>query len=106
MNDMDHPFAEAIRHLGTHNSYGFAVSEKVYRYREKAKGSKYNDGLIGLKKLAPIPQETVAAWEFKNNGKDLSGLYQTPAVVSNKTAGEQRSKRVKTSLFHARNSFW
>lgn len=84
MNDMDHPFAEAIRHLGTHNSYGFAVSEKVYRYREKAKGSKYNDGLIGLKKLAPIPQETVAAWEFKNNGKDLSGLYQTPSVVSNK----------------------
>jgi hypothetical protein len=84
MNDMDHPFAEAIRHLGTHNSYGFAVSEKVFRFREKSKGSKFNDGLIGIKKLAPIPQETVESWKFKNNGKDLDGLYQYPAKVSNR----------------------
>lgn len=84
MIDMDHPFAEAIRYLGTHNSYGFAVSEKVFRYREKSKGSKFNDGLIGLKKLAPIPQETIVAWNFKNNGRDLDGLYQAPAMVSNR----------------------
>lgn len=84
MIDMDHPFAEAIRYLGTHNSYGFAVSEKVFRYREKSKGSKFNDGLIGLKKLAPIPQETIVAWNFKNNGRDLDGLYQSPAMVSNR----------------------
>lgn len=84
MIDMDHPFAEAIRYLGTHNSYGFAVSEKVFRYREKSKGSKFNDGLIGLKKLAPIPQETIVSWNFKNNGRDLDGLYQSPAMVSNR----------------------
>ena len=84
MLDMDMPFAEAIRFLGTHNSYGFAVSEKVYRYRKRDKGSKFNDGLIGLKKLAPIPQETIVAWNFKTDGKDLDGLYQSPAVVSNR----------------------
>ena len=82
--DMDQPFAEAIRFLGTHNSYGFAVVEKVYRFREKAKGSKFDDGLIGLKKLAPIPQDTIVGWNFKNDGRDLTGLYQSPPQVSNR----------------------
>ena len=86
MIDMDQPFAEAIRFLGTHNSYGFAVAEKVYRFREVAKGSKFNDGLIGLKKLAPIPQESIVAWNFKDKGKDLDGLYQAPPQVSNRNS--------------------
>lgn len=84
MVDMESPFREAIRYMATHNSYGFAVTEKVYRYREYSKGSKFNDGLIGLKKLAPIPQETVVAWNFRDKGKDLDGLYQAPPSVSNK----------------------
>lgn len=84
MIDMEQPFPEAIRYLATHNSYGFAVSEKVYRYREFSKGSKFNDGLIGLKKLAPIPQETVVNWNFRDKGKDLDGLYQAPPQVSNR----------------------
>lgn len=84
MVDMENPFREAIRYMATHNSYGFAVTEKVYRYREYSKGSKFNDGLIGLKKLAPIPQETVVAWNFRDKGKDLNGLYQAPPVVSNR----------------------
>ena len=84
MVDMESPFREAIRYMATHNSYGFAVTEKVYRYREYSKGSKFNDGLIGLKKLAPIPQETVVAWNFRDKGKDLDGLYQAPPVVSNR----------------------
>ena len=84
MIDMEQPFAESIRFLGTHNSYGFAASEKVYRFRERSKGSKFNDGLIGLKKLAPIPQESIVAWNFKDKGKDLDGLYQAPPQVSNR----------------------
>ena len=84
MVDMESPFREAIRYMATHNSYGFAVTEKVYRYREYSKGSKFNDGLIGLKKLAPIPQETVVAWNFRDKGKELDGLYQAPPSVSNK----------------------
>lgn len=84
MIDMDQPFAESIRYLATHRSYGFAVSEKVFRFREYSKGSKFNDSLIGLKKLAPIPQETITNWNFKNNGRDLDGLYQAPPQVSNR----------------------
>lgn len=84
MVDMESPFREAIRYMATHNSYGFAVTEKVYRYREYSKGSKFNDGLIGLKKLAPIPQETVVAWNFRDKGKELDGIYQAPPSVSNK----------------------
>lgn len=86
MIDMDQPFAEAVRFLGTHNSYGFAVSEKVFRFREYAKGSKFNDGLIGLKKLAPIPQESIVAWNFKDKGKELDGLWQAPPQVSNRNS--------------------
>lgn len=103
MIDMEHPFAEAIRHLGTHNSYGFAACEKVFRFRERSKGSKFDDGLIGLKKLAAIPQETVMAWNFKNDGRDLDGLYQTPAQVSNR---ENFSNTISTQpVFIPRKKF-
>lgn len=87
MNDMEHPWGEFVRQISTHNSYGFAVSEKVYRYRKYDKGSKYNDGRVGLRKLTPIPQDTIANWEFSEDGKSLKGLWQTPAMVSNRGRG-------------------
>lgn len=84
MMDMDMPWNTFIKQAATHNSYGFALTEKVYRKREYATGSKFNDGRIGLKKLAPIPQSSVDSWVFSDKGRNLSGVNQRPAIISNR----------------------
>lgn len=84
MNDMDVPWNVFIRQAATHNTYGFAVAEKVYRVRSRQKGSKYNDGKIGLKKLAPIAQATINDWKFSEDGRELVGLTQRPTPISNR----------------------
>ena len=84
MNDMDVPWNVFIRQAATHNTYGFAVAEKVYRVRSRQKGSKYNDGKIGLKKLAPIAQATINDWKFSDDGRELIGLTQRPTPISNR----------------------
>ena len=85
MTDLDgQTWGEFIRQAATHNSYGFALTEKVFRYRTREKGSKYSDGRIGLKKLAPVPQDTVLDWVFDASGRDFTGLHQTSSVVSNR----------------------
>ena len=84
MKDLEQPWNVFIRQAATHNTFGFAVSEKVYRERTYAKGSKYNDGKIGLKKLAPIAQATIDSWKFSKDGRDLIGLAQRPTHMSNR----------------------
>lgn len=84
MNDMDVPWNVFIRQAATHNTYGFAVAEKVYRVRSRQKGSKYNDGKIGLKKLAPIAQATINDWKFSEDGRELIGLTQRPTPISSR----------------------
>lgn len=84
MHDMDDTWGTFIRQASTHNSFGFAVSEKVYRKRLYSSGSKFNDGLIGLRKLTPVPQGTIQNWEFSLEGRSLTGLWQKRAHVSNR----------------------
>ena len=84
MKDLDVPWSVFVRHAATHNTFGFAVSEKVFRERTYAKGSKYNDGRIGLKKLAPVAQATIDSWKFSKDGRDLIGLNQRPTHMSNR----------------------
>ena len=84
MKDLDVPWSVFVRHAATHNTFGFAVSEKVFRERTYAKGSKYNDGRIGLKKLAPVAQATIDSWKFSKDGRDLIGLAQRPTHMSNR----------------------
>lgn len=76
MTDMEHSWNEFIKQVVSFNRYGFSVHEKVYRERLKSKGSKYNDGLIGLKKLPIRSQDSIVGWEWKNQGRDLSGVWQ------------------------------
>lgn len=76
MGDMDHTWNDFIRQSATFNRYGFAPVEKVYRRRTKGTGSKYNDGLIGLKDLPLISQDTVASWYWDETGRSLRGLKQ------------------------------
>ena len=75
-NDMETPFETFIRQAATFNSFGFSVVEKVFRYRNKEYGSKYDDGYVGIRKLAFRSQDTIARWEFDKNNKELKGFWQ------------------------------
>ncbi len=80
MDDMDHDWQSFIKQVVSFHRYGFCANEKVYRYRLKEKGSKYNDGLIAPKKLPIRSQDSIDGWKWKNKGRELSGFYQTVVV--------------------------
>lgn len=76
MNDMDHSWGSFIRQVVSFNRYGFSVHEIVLRNRYKRNGSKYDDGLVGFKRLPIRAQDTISSWDWTNDGRELSGLYQ------------------------------
>lgn len=76
MDDMEHSWFEFIKEATSMYTFGFAVHEKVYRQRLKRTGSKYNDGLIGLRKLPIRSQDTISKWIFDSTGRNLVGLEQ------------------------------
>lgn len=82
MHDMDHSWSEFIQDVSSAYTYGFSVQEKVYRKRLKSKGSRYNDGLIGWKKLPIRSQDTISGWEFSDDGRDLLSVEQDLSLIS------------------------
>jgi hypothetical protein len=52
------------------------VHEKVYRRRLKENGSKYNDGLIGWKKIAIRAQDSIDKFIFDDAGNEIIGVKQ------------------------------
>ncbi len=82
MHDMDHSFSDFIRDILSMNVYGFSVHEKVFRKRLKANGSKYDDGLIGWKKLPIRSQETIEKFIFSDDGNEILGVKQNLTAVN------------------------
>lgn len=83
MHDMDHSWGEFIESVIPYLEFGFGINEKVFRRRLKRNGSKFNDGLVGLKKLPVRAQETVCGWLWSDDGADLVGVEQTTKFVEN-----------------------
>ena len=84
MNDMEHSWYSFIRSAVSHYRYGFAPHEIVLRKRLKVRGSKYDDGLTGVRKLAIRAQDTISEWGW--DGRELLWLKQR-VIVSDNTAG-------------------
>lgn len=87
INEMMHDFTDQtwsdfISEALSANMYGFSVHEKVYRRRLKANGSKYDDGLIGWKKLPIRNQETIEKFLFSEDGNEVKGVKQNLSAVS------------------------
>ena len=58
--------------------YGWSFQEEVYKKRQGPRGrvpSIFDDGQVGLKKVAPRPAETTRGWIF-NEEDDLIGMEQ------------------------------
>lgn len=83
MDDMDHSWYDFLQNVASSYTYGFSVHEKVYRKRYKTNGSRYNDGLIGWKKLPIRSQDTISGWHFDEFGRELIGVEQDLSLVNN-----------------------
>jgi hypothetical protein len=77
MDDMDHSWKVTSNNWFDYLEYGSHVSEKVFRRRLTSNGSKYNDGLVGIRKLAPRARASLERWQFSEDGRDLIGVEQT-----------------------------
>jgi hypothetical protein len=115
MNDMnDQSWFSFIREATSFIHFGFAPFEIVLKYRTED-NSRYNDGLVGIKKLSLIGQDSVSGWEYKNKGRDLSGLWQCVNIPSGKnnnmrplqrqTVNNTNNDNGKTEQFIPRKKF-
>ncbi len=75
IHDMDHSFEEFLSDVFTYIEYGHAPIEMVFKKRLTELGSRYNDGLIGLRKL-PIRSQDTVEWKFTDDGRDVDYLEQ------------------------------
>lgn len=80
LDDMEHSWQDFIQEVSSMNTYGFCVNEIVLRKRLQSKGSKYNDGKIGIHKLPIRSQDSISEWNYDDNQK-LVGVTQTVAKV-------------------------
>lgn len=108
MDDMEHSWKEFVKDALSMNIFGFSIHEKVYRRRLKSNGSKFNDGLIGWKKLPIRNQETISKFLFSEDGNEIAGVKQDVALVedpysryTNRKSTEVLLPKSKILLFRA-----
>lgn len=105
MNDMEHSWFSFIKEVTSMFTYGYCVNEKVFRRRNRRYGSKFDDGLVGIKKLPVRSQTTVKEWKFSDDGRDLIAVIQDTSLLNdgfrlaNNNAGEIEIPRNKFLLF-------
>lgn len=83
MYDMEYSWTDTIAEILSFLIYGWSYHEIVYKRRmgkskNKLTNSKYNDGLIGWRKLPIRSQDTLWEWRYEDNSDDLLGLVQAP----------------------------
>ena len=83
MYDMEQTWADTLSEILSFLTYGWSYHEIVYKYRKGKTGSpftnsKYDDGLIGWRKLPIRSQDTLEGWEYKEGTDDLLGMVQSP----------------------------
>ena len=83
LDDMSFTWEDTISEILTMLPYGWQYSEMVAKRRmgpdqkDPSKRSKHNDGLIGIRKIAPRSQQTLDRWETDEDG-GVRGMWQQP----------------------------
>jgi len=104
MKDLDgQTWREFINDALSMMVYGFSVHEKVYRRRLKSNGSRFNDGVIGWKKLAIRNQETIEKFIFSEDGSDVLGVKQNLSAINDQY--NRYSGRIEKIVVLPRNKF-
>lgn len=87
-DDMEGTFEEFLSEVLSFLPFGFSFFEVVYKRRMgrnprvATNYSKYDDGLIGVRKLAPRAQWTIERFEIAQSG-DILGVYQNSTALTN-----------------------
>lgn len=90
-SDMEDTFQSYMKDWLTFTVYGFSLAEIVPKKRlgnnpnNPKKHSKFNDGLIGLRKLASRHQKTIENWAYDKYGRIEYVEQSDPNNYSNKT---------------------
>lgn len=84
LDDMERTWADTLSEILSFQTYGWSWHEIVYKRRvgktsSPITNSKYDDGLIGWRKLPIRAQDTLYGWEYKDDTDDLIGMTQMPA---------------------------
>ena len=99
MDDMEHTWADFVQEVLSMVIYGYAPVEIVLKERQGEKpdkrfSSRYDDGMIGIRKLAIRSQETILRWIMSDDQNDILGLVQMPW-----TGGCRRSRARRCCCF-------
>lgn len=100
LQDMQTPLRRVVKDALSSNIYGFSVLEKVFYKRTKSNGSLYDDGKVGIKKIAHRNQESIKNFVFSADGNDVIGVKQSLAG-----ANGNRYTQAKTDVVIPRNKF-
>jgi hypothetical protein len=103
IEDMEHSWTDLIQEILSMCVYGYAPFEIVLKERkgkqsEKGKSSQYDDGMVGIRKLAIRSQETILRWIFDADNNEILGMVQMPW-----TGGIRMIPRSKLLLFRTRS---
>ncbi len=83
MEDMSAPWVDIISEILSMLEFGWQLSEIVLKLRigpdeiDATRRSKYTDGRIGIRKLAPRSQDSLLRWEIQPDG-GVQGMHQLP----------------------------
>lgn len=83
LGDMSHSWEDTISEIMSMLPYGWSLHEIVYKRRQgegkdSSSRSKYDDGLIGWRKLPIRAQETRQEWKFDDTGGILAMVQSAP----------------------------
>lgn len=83
MHDMERTWSDTFSEIISFLIYGWSYHEICYKRRvgkttSPITNSKYADGLIGWRKLAPRSQDSLYAWEYQEDSDELIGMTQAP----------------------------
>lgn len=86
--DLTETWAETITEVLSMLVFGYQVSELIYKKRngptrDPLTSSRFSDGRIGWRSLAPRAQETLTKWEFAPEGGQVLGVYQQTSSGAN-----------------------
>ena len=84
MNDMSHAWEDFITEIMSMVVYGWSAFEITYKKRvgplerDPSKRSRHDDGKIGWRKIALRSQDTLARWNFGDDGSVIGLIQQAP----------------------------
>lgn len=83
MDDMEDSWDTFLHSVVPYLEYGYSIHNIVPRRRLTRNGSKFSDGLVGIRKLAVRNPETIVKWHFDPSNRELLKVEQSVAHLEN-----------------------